>query len=217
MERYFVLGNYNTWYDWDLILTAKDITPPKVKTNYVNIDGMSGTLDLTEALTGEPTFNDRTITATFWTDKGNRSERDKLLRDITIALHGRKIEVVEPDDPTHYFVGRVTIKSSKNILPYLEFSIEIVCEPWRYAIDETVRRVTLSSKRVNVVIRNNGAKTLCPTITVEDSAVVYYGGNEIPLNRGDWKISNIKLRHGFNTVGVSGAGTITFTYKEADL
>ena len=217
MERQFILGGFNTWYDWNLILTAKDITPPEVKTNYVAIDGMSGTLDLTEALTGEPTFNDRTITATFWTDKGTRAEREKLLRDITIALHGRKIEVIEPDDPTHYFVGRVTIKASKNILPYLEFSIEIVCEPWRYAIDETIRRVSLSSNTVDVVILNNGAKTLCPTLTVENSAVIYFGDTEIPLASGEWKISDIKLRHGYNTIRVSGSKSIVITYREADL
>lgn len=217
MERYFILGDFNTWYDWNLILTAKDITPPEVKTNYVELDGMSGTLDLTEALSGEPTYKDRVITASFWTDKGNRAEREKLLRDITIALHGRKIEVIEPDDPTHYFVGRATIVSSKNILPYLEFSIEITCEPWRYAVDETVRRVTLRAWKTDVVISNEGAKTVCPTITVTDSAFVYFDGAKTTLTSGEWKLSNIKLRHGANVVGVSGAGTIQFDYREADL
>ena len=217
MERYFILDKFNTWYDWRLILTAKSITPPEPKTNYVQIDGMSGSLDLSESLTGEVTYEDRTITATFWTDSGTHKERTKLLRDIRIALHGRKIKIMEPDDPEHYFYGRVKIKSEKNILPYAELSIEFTCEPWRYAINDTVREVEVTETVTNVVINNNGAKTLNPIISVKGNVLITYNNNETSLSDGDYKISNIKLRHGFNIIGVSGSGTVTFTYKEADL
>lgn len=213
MERYFILGDFNTWYDWNLILTAKDITPPEVKTNYVELDGMSGTLDLTEALSGEPTYKDRKITATFWTDKGNRAEREKLLRDITIALHGRKIEVIEPDDPTHYFIGRVTITSSKNILPYLEFSVEITCDPWRYAIDESARYASVNNSETVIIIWNEGAKTLSPTVTVTGTATI----NGVQVNEGAWKLSNLKLTHGSNVIRISGVADVRISYREADL
>ena len=217
MERYFILDKFNTWYDWQLILTAKSITPPEPKTNYVQIDGMSGSLDLSESLTGEVTYQDRTITATFWTDNGTRKDRAKLLRDIRIALHGRKIKIIEPDDPEHYFYGRVKIKSEKNILPYAELSIECTCEPWRYSLNDTVREVEATETVTNVVINNNGAKTLHPVISVKGDVIINYNNNETSLSDGDYKISDIKLRHGFNIVGVSGTGTVTFTYKEADL
>ena len=217
MERYFILDKFNTWYDWRLILTAKSITPPEPKTNYVKIDGMSGSLDLSESLTGEVTYEDRTITATFWTDNGTRKEREKLLRDIRIALHGRKIKTMEPDDPEHYFYGRAKIKSEKNTLPYAELTIECICEPWRYAISDTVREVEVTETVTNVVINNNGAKTLNPVISVKGNVSITYNNNKTTLSDGDYKISDIKLRHGFNIIGVSGSGTVTFTYKEADL
>lgn len=215
MERYFILGDFNTYYDWNLILTAKDITPPEIKTNYVELDGASGSLDLTEALSGEPTYKDRKITATFWTDKGNRAEREKLLREITIALHGRKIKVIEPDDPTHYFIGRISIKSVKNILPYLEFSIEVTCEPWRYSIDETCRIITVSDTYVerDVVIWNEGAKTLCPNIRVIGDAEI----NGVKLTEGTWKIASVKLYHGANSIRITGQATVEISYREADL
>ena len=217
MERYFILDKFNTWYDWRLILTAKSITPPEPKTNYVKINGMSGSLDLSESLTGEVTYEDRTISATFWTDNGTHKERTKLLRDIRIALHGRKIKIMEPDDPEHYFYGRVKIKSEKNILPYAELTIECICEPWRYAISDTVREVELTETVTNVVINNSGAKTLNPIISVKGNALITYNNNKTTLSDGDYKVSDIKLRNGFNIIGVSGSGTVTFTYKEADL
>lgn len=217
MERYFTLDKFNTWYDWHLILTAKTISDAEPKTHYVALDGMSGTLDLSEALTGEITYNDRTITATFWTDYGTRNDREILLRNITAAIHGKKIKVIEPDDPNHYFYGRAKISAKTNILPYAEFTITIVCEPWRYANEETERKIRATSVNTDVVINNGGVKTLCPLITVTGNVKITFNGNTTELTTGYYRISDIKLRQGVNIIGVSGKGSVTFSYREADL
>lgn len=218
MEREFTFDDIKTFHTWHLILTAKSITPPTVKTNYVNIGGMSGTIDLSEALTGEPTYNDRTISAKFWTNEGNRQSRERLLREITTTLHGRKIKVIEPDDPDHYFIGRASIKSVNNILPYAEFTIDIVCEPWRYSITDTHRSVSVNSATpVNIVISNSGIKTVCPTIIVVGAVTVKYDDVVLEFGDGTYKSSSIKFKHDISTVSISGNGTVTFTYREADL
>lgn len=218
MERFFVLDKINTWYNWSLVLTGKDVTPPEPKTNCVDIDGMSGTLDLSESLTGETTYSDRKLSATFWTNSGSREERVKLLREIITTLHGKKIKIIEPDDPNHYFFGRVRISALKNIIPYAEFSIEATCEPWRYAVNETVRRVDVNSQMVtDVVITNNGVKSLCPSVTVSGSIDITYNGVKTSLTTGSYKISDIRLTQGVNIIGVSGDGSVSFTYREADL
>lgn len=218
MERYFILDKFNTWYDLHLILTAKSIPDAEPKTNYIKLDGMSGSLDLSESLTGEITYDDRAISATFWTDHGNRKDREALLRKITASLHGKKIRIIEPDDPNHYFYGRVNIKSKTNNLAYAEFTLEAVCDPWRYANEETVRRVDVNTSAVmDVVINNNGVKTLSPTITVTGAVEITYDGQKIPLIAGSYRVSDIKLRQGVNIIGVSGNGSATFSYREADL
>jgi hypothetical protein len=217
MERYFILDKFNTWYDLRLIVTAKTIPDAEPKTNYVTLDGMSGSLDLSEALTGEIAYNDRTISATFWTDNGNREDREALLRKITASLHGKKVKIIEPDDPDHYFYGRVKIKSKKNNLAYAEFTIDAVCEPWRYDIEETVRRVDATASITDVVINNHGVKTLSPLISVTGSIMLTYNGQSTLLTDGTYKISDIKLRQGVNVIGVSGSGTVIFAYREAEL
>ena len=219
MERYFILGGFNTWYDWNLILTSKDITPPEPKTNYVELDGMNGTIDLTEVLTGEVTYKDRTITASFWTDYGTRKERESLIRTIISSLHGKKIKIVEPDDPDHYYYGRVKVKSYTNILSYATITIEAVCEPWRYT-DDIKRPITVNSNEtIDLVITNNGVKTICPEINLSTGSVtLIYGNSEIELKTpSSYKLSDIKLRRGVNIIGIYGNGSVTFTYKEADL
>lgn len=215
MERFFILDKFNTWYDWGLIVTAKEITPPEPKTNYVEIGGANGTLDLSESLTGEVVYNDRTISASFWTSEGSYKDREKLLRNIVAVLHGKKIKIIEPDDPTHYFYGRVTVKSVTNILPYMEFSIEATCEPWRYAVDDSERRIEIYNSSVDAVIINNGVKTLSPIITVSGSVDIRYNGVTVSLTEGSYRLSNVKLYNGVNVIGVSGRGSVIFTYKEA--
>lgn len=216
MERYFILDKFNTFYDWNLILTAKSISPPEPNTHYVNIDGMSGSLDLSESLTGEITYKDRTITASFWTDEGNHKAREKLLQEIVRALHGKKVKIIEPDDAEHYFIGRIKIKSSSNTFAFMTFTIEATCEPWRYAMTDTVRTIDVTGK-TDVVIRNNGVKTLSPMIHVTSEVNIVYEDVSVQLSVGTYKISDIKLKQGFNIITITGSGSVIFTYKEADL
>lgn len=218
MERAFVIDKYNTYYDWSLFLTAKQIALAEPKTNYVELDGASGSLDMTEALSGEVTYKDRTISATFWTSEGDLASRGRLLRNIYTALHGKKVKIIEPDDTDHYFYGRVKVVPSVNNRAYLEFEIEAVCDPWRYANVESVRTATVKSQAVtNLVLRNNGSKTLCPEIDVVGTVKVGYNGVTTSLTTGTYKISDIKLKSGVNVIGVSGNGTVSFTYREAEL
>lgn len=218
MERFFIFDKFNTWYDWHSIITDKEIPDAEPKTNYVKLDGMNGTLDLSEALTGEITYDDRTISATFWTDFGTRKDREALLREITASLHGKKVKIIEPDDPTHYFYGRVKIKSKKNILPYAEFTIEATCEPWRYATDEIVRKIDVySPEAVDLIINNDGDKTVTPIIKVLGNISLTYNGAKTNLIGGEYKISDIKLYRGVNIIGLSGDGAVAFTYREANL
>ncbi len=217
-ERFFILDKFNTWYDWNLILTAKDVTPPEPKTYLVEIDGADGSLDLSESLSGRVVYKDRKVTADFWTDHGNRKDRERIYREIVRSLHGKKIKLIEPDDPDHYFLGRVNISALSNNVAYATFKLNATCEPWRYSIDESVRRVDITgSTRKDVVISNNGVKTLSPDITVKGSVTLFYDGLETLLTTGSYKVSDLKLRQGVNVIGVSGSGSVTFTYKEADL
>lgn len=218
MERYFILDKFNTWFDFHSIITDKDIPDPEPNTNYVKLDGMDGSLDLSESLTGEVTYSDRTLTASFWTDYGKRKDREELLRRVSSSLHGKKVQIIEPDDSEHYLLGRIKVKGKKNNLAYATYGIEAVCEPWRYSLTETVRRISVNSDdMVDFIFRNTGVKTVTPVITVEGDVNITCGENSVSLGTGSYKVSDIKLYQGTNIISVSGSGTVTFTYREATL
>lgn len=216
-KRAFIFDKFNTWYDWRCTLTAKSVQAAEPKTNYINIEGAHGTLDLSEALTGEPVYNDRTVTASFMCSEGSYKDREALLRQIRTALHGRKISIIEPDDPEHYFAGRVRLTETHNYQAYMTFDIEATCDPWRYAMNETSRRVAPAGETVGVVLRNAGDKTLHPVLTVAGAVVLDFDGAPVELTTGVYTITGLKLRPGANVVNVSGSGSVVFTYREASL
>ena len=78
------------------------------------------------------------------------------------------------------------------------------------------RRVVVDGAE-DVVIRNNGVKTLCPTITVSGTVSVAFDGVTTQLTAGVYLLTGIKLRQGVNVISVGGNGTVTFTYREASL
>lgn len=215
--RYFIFDKYNTWHDWRLTLTAKDVTPPEPKTNYVSLDGAHGSLDLTEALTGEVPYQDRTLTASFTTSEGSHADRLLLFRELCTALHGKKVDIVEPDDPDHYFRGRAVISGLDMDQVRMSFSVKATCEPWRYASEETARTVELQNETIDVVLWNAGAKTLCPYVDVEGEVALTFEGGSVVLESGSYRVTNIRLPHGGTVVRVTGSGTVIFTYREAML
>lgn len=217
MKRFILFDKYNTAYDWGLLLTAKAVSASEPKTNYQELGGVSGTLDLTEALTGEVAYSDRTLTASFSLSDGTVQEREAMLQKIVAALHGRRVHIVEPDDPDHYLVGRVKIVGKSNTLAYATLDIEATCEPWRYAVNESERRVVVKNSSADVVICNAGTKTVCPVITVTGTVSITDNGVTTKLTAGSYKITDIRLKTGANVIGVSGSGSVVFTYREAVL
>lgn len=226
MERFFIFYNdknmYNTYYNWNLILTSKTITPPEVKTNNVEIDGMNGSLDLTEALSGEPVYKNRTVSATFWTDVGKRTERESLVQEIILTLHGQHFNIIEPDAPDKHFIGRISVKSYENNLAYLTFTIDCTCEPYRYGNQQ--RSVRLMWKNG---IHNFGRKTIIPTFrAMEDISInIVFNENTYTIikDKGSvFDIPEIKLKHGVNNMictphNAMTIGNINLNFREGYL
>ena len=53
---------YHSYTDWGLYVTNTDyIKEPKQNTNYVSIPGRDGLLDLSDVITGRPTYSGREI------------------------------------------------------------------------------------------------------------------------------------------------------------
>lgn len=109
MYHSVTFGDKNTWDDWRLVPSSRPLfNPPTVKTQYVDIPGADGKLDLTETLSGYPTYNNREGTLEFIVLNGFK-EWYQAYSDIMDYLHGQKMRAVLEDDPDYFYEGRFSI------------------------------------------------------------------------------------------------------------
>lgn len=101
----------NTWQHWQIVPTSRPaFAPPPLNTHTVNVDGANGYIDLTQALTGYPTYGNRTGSIEFAVINDYRNWQEAYT-DIMTTIHGKRLYCVYEEDPEWYYVGRWTVSS----------------------------------------------------------------------------------------------------------
>ena len=213
-ERGIIFDSIHSGIEWGLLLTVCNKGTPEPKSNFVSVEGRDGDLDLSEALTGEIKFNDRTDEYGFNFLDGTRQERQILMDKVCGFLHGRKRNIILPDWPDYYSVGRITVTDRKNYMGYGEMSLQAVCEPWLYKrIPTTVVKV-LTDTDQEIICLNSGVKTVIPEIQTTGQTTVTFGDYTTTVNQGTHKLLDISFPSGTNIIKARGTGTITLTWTE---
>lgn len=219
-KRGLIIGEYDTVIDGQWLLTSLELTDPEQVTNFVAVAGRrQGPLDLSGALTdGDPTYDARTLTATFESSEGTRLERESRISIMTNWLDGWRANITLPDDPQHYLVGRVSIKRLYNDPAHASVQVVATCEPWRYNLEETEVVLSATAEDQTVTLPNQGRLAVVPLLTVTDGDVLLAsGGSSWALSPGTYALPDLLLMQGGKAITYSGAGTLTFTYREAIL
>ena len=208
-------GDYHSYYEWGLVLSpGKVIESPKPKTKYVEVEGSDGVLDFTESFGGVK-YNNRTLSFPFSKPEIVPGGYEALYSVVQDALQGKKMQIILDDDPSHYYVGRVTInewKSNKNIG---EIVIECDCEPYKYKLEETVISQAVTGSAT--ITLNNSRMKVVPKITTSAQFTIAFDGYTGTFSAGTFTIPELELVEGENTVNVTGTGNISFVYREGRL
>ena len=217
-KRKLILGDYDTALEgWTL--SALDFPEPEPQTNMVTVPGKDGPLDLSTTLTdGEPRFGSRPLAATLECSEGTREDRLVLVSDIINRLHGRREDIVLPDHPERYTTGRISVRKEYNDLAHAAVSIAAVCDPWLYNQTETRLLLTASAVEQLAALSNSGRRVVTPAVTVTGGPVnLTCNGKSWELTAGTYHLPTLLLRPGNTALTYRGAGTISFTYREAVL
>ena len=99
-----MIGEKHSYRDFGLILSSKKISPPKPQTKYVDIPMRDGSIDLTEAVSDEVKFKDRTITLKFTVIDPMNTWASKVSA-IQNYLHGKRMKIVFDDDCAFYYAS----------------------------------------------------------------------------------------------------------------
>lgn len=209
-------GGVHSYRDLKLLLEKKTMGSPPVKENYMDIPGADGKLDNTEFF-GEPKFDNATHKFEFVTIE----ERDTFPLQYAViknALHGKKVRIICDDDPSFFYVGRLHVSSFTNAKGMGAVSVECDCEPWKYKLEETT--VTAQVDGEETIVLTNSRRRAVPLITIEAETslrITYQTYNVWDLSSGTYTLPELEIVQGENPVTVTGTGSISFTWREADL
>ena len=210
-----IFNDEKSAYDeWNIVLTKADIPLPKPKTSLVEIKGADGVLDLSEVLTGDILYNNRTITLTF--EMMDDTDYYDLVSNISNYLHGRIVTISLTNDEDYYYVGRASISQWQCIKRQGIIVITVDAEPYKYSVTETTMIVNVANQTKKITLQNS-RKRVCPMLNVTGTITLTINGVNYKLAEGKQQLSNFGLVEGNNVVKVSGNGTLTITYRQGEL
>lgn len=191
IENYY--ENYapkNTFDDWHIVPQSRPVfNPPSLRKKSLEIPGVSSSIDLTEALTGYPTYENRSGSFEFLVLNDYWSWVTAY-QTISAYLHGRRLIAILEDDPMYYYEGRFTVnswKSEKNwskividyeVDPYkrstvLSTDADWLWDPFNFETGEISAsryfglRVNVSARTDTFQMGSYGSEPVCPTFVAD--------------------------------------------------
>lgn len=127
-------GDKNTWDDWKLIPSIRPVfKPPTQKTNYIDIPGGNGMLDLSESLTGYPVFNNREGEIQFMVMNGYVYWAERY-SEIMNYLHGQRMKAILYEEPDWFYEGRFSVVSWESGQTWSLVTIGYNVGPYKWAL-----------------------------------------------------------------------------------
>lgn len=129
-------GSKNSYSDWHLVPESRPvIAMPEPKITTVDIPGRNGVLDLSDAVRGYVTYNNRTGSLTFHV-LNDCEPWQVIYREVANYLHGKKMKMTLEDDPGWYYYGRFTVNewTSNNDGTWSDIEIGYDLEPYKYSV-----------------------------------------------------------------------------------
>ena len=224
----------NTWDDWKLIPTSRPlVVPPGVKTQYVDIPGGNGTIDLTEVLTGYPLYENRIGSWEFAVTNDFRPWHIAY-SDIMGFLHGKRMKALLEDDPYFYYEGRFAVNKWASNKDYSVITIDYDVYPYKKSIFSSVEKWLWDPFNFEIgVIRNYNALAVSGELSVmipgSDEPIVPIisvistdsSGMDVEFNNASYHLSNgenivpeLQILKEKNTLIFKGNGTVTIDYRE---
>lgn len=226
------IGNKHTFDDWGLKWEDVTIAFPEAKTNYIEIVGRDGFLDLSEALTGDIQYNNRNITLTF-NIENDFYKWQSMISNISNYVHGKIHKIIMDTDKGFYYYGRVSINTEKtnsvdgtlvlecNVEPY-KYEITSSLEPWTWDdfsfLDGIIRdyKDLVVSGSLSLTIQARRKKRI-PTFTTNSIMTVKFNNITYQLPIGSTQVLDIELIEGNNILTFTGNGIVSVDYRGGSL
>jgi phage-related protein len=209
---------------------------PEVKTNHVEIPGVSGVLDLSETLTNYPTYNNRSGDLKFHVLNDYKPWQE-LYHEIANYIHGKITTLKLEDDPDYFYRGRVSVSGweSNNDGTWSDITFSYDLEPYKYyktaysntlSLNSTAQTISFSAQDIgtmpivpSVKITNIGTTKV--KIVCTNSELGISSRSREYTSNGTYKLYDLLLSKmsSSNTckLVLTGSGSATISFRKGDL
>lgn len=133
MYHSITFGEKNTWDDWRLVPSTRPLfNPPAQKVKTLDVPGGDGVIDLSQALTGYPIYQNRTGSFEFYV-MNDFKPWHMAYSDIMDYLHGQRMRATLEDDPEYFYEGRFTVNAWKSEKDWSKLVINYDVGPYKWA------------------------------------------------------------------------------------
>ena len=144
MYHSITFGEKNTWDAWHLVPTSRPVfNPPAQKVKTLDIPGGDGVIDLSQALTGYPVYQNRTGSFEFIVPNGfepwpagkiEKTPWHSVYSNIMDYLHGQSMRAVLEDDPEYFYEGRFVVNAWKSEKDWSRIVIDYDVGPYKWSV-----------------------------------------------------------------------------------
>ncbi len=190
---------------YGLVLTSDtDLGAPEAKTYTVDIPGGNGSIDLTEALTGDVAYDAYEMTLVLSTVEPTDVRR--LRQRLRNRYHGRRLGYQLAIDPGYTYTGRfdVAVEPAGVELPdgtrHATVTLTVTCDPYKLK-EHCAYRLNATGGRLYRF--ESGRRPVHPTIECESVCFVTWEGETVTVPAGTYRLNDVVFREGFNELYVN--------------
>lgn len=182
-----------------VLVDGYTLEPPEPKTYTVDIPGGNGVIDLTDALSGDVVYNNRSQEFELYAIGVNDFE--KLKTDVSDLLHGKSFDYKITMDPDYTYHGRFSISSythgtySNGKVGVIKIKID--ADPYKYRKHQVIRVDAVGGK---IIYCMSGRMRARPSIETNGFLRVIFDGKKYELPQGTWNINDILFTYGTNEI-----------------
>lgn len=229
----------HTYEDWGLKLIGYYIPMPPVKTQLVDIPGGNGSLDYSE-VTGNPVYGNRDgIELVFGLEDVSYTEWFTQYSQFSSSIHGKKVRMVLDDDPSHYYLARISLDGTKTdpvtgsivmtgVADPFKYDVQSTASPWLWDtfsfVNGIIRelsdiRVSSAYNTITVPGASTGAQpeAIVFTVTQATNLKLIYAGRTYNMQLGRNYFPAVKVSDQDVTLVFSGSGALSIDHRGAYL
>ena len=231
---------FHTLDDWGLAIGNNNYTgQPKQHLDFISVKGRNGLLDISEALTGRPTYSSREIRVLLG-GIHSPQEWDSVISTLRNKIEGRQIKLTFDNDPSYYWYGRCHIEdfdrmrelgtfelTIPNADPYkyscTQFNEDWLWDPFNFLTDYVTEEKEYTITGHTEIRIPSGEMPVSPTIIVTDInsylTVQKYGESRvINLKLGENKVYAITINDDSESILMfEGDGTFSINFRGGSL